>query len=69
MKCYQYTFYISYGQGQGIVFAKNEKMARGLLKSENVYGSSERTKQEIDKIEMVEIDMKKAKLIDFGWSE
>jgi hypothetical protein len=66
MKCYRYDFFISYGQGQGIIFAKNEKTARTLLKSESVYGID---RQDIDKIEMVEIDMKIAKLIDFGWSE
>lgn len=66
MKCYQYNFCISYGQGQGIIFAKNEKVARDLLKSENPYGLSE---QNINEVELSEIEMKKTQLIDFGWSE
>lgn len=66
MKCYQYDFFISYGQGQGIIFAENKKDARWLLETKDVYGINVK---DIAKIKLVEIDMKKTKLIDFGWSE
>jgi len=66
MKCYRYKFYISYGEGQGIIFAKDEISAKDLLKSGDVYGSNE---PDFNEFEISEIDMRIPQLIDFGWSE
>ena len=59
MKCYQFNYHISYGAGQGIIFAKNLEKAQQLLKSEQI----------CEKVELTEINMRETQLIDFSWQE
>ncbi len=61
LKAFEYDYYINYGHGCGIVFAKTKEDAIKMIKEKPYSG--------IKNFEIEEIDTSKPCVIDHSWSE
>jgi len=64
MKCFEYEYFIQYGNGCGIVFAESKAEACKMIKCNPPYRHSE-----LIDLEIKEIDVSKPQIIDHSWAE